>query len=66
MHAGELVSLFRHGQDGVNDTTLFAEVRWMIELPEMRLVENDPWHDLFVLPHSIVIIFLAHRTTINV
>lgn len=47
MHAGELVSIFRHRQDGFGDSSLFAEVRWMIEVPERRLVD-DPWRDLYV------------------
>jgi hypothetical protein len=45
-HAGEVVTIFHHKQVGVLDESLFAEVKWMKNLPVSPLADGDPWEHL--------------------
>jgi len=48
-HAGEVVSIFHHKQSGIHEESLFAEIKWMKNLPISPLAHGDPWEDLYVV-----------------
>lgn len=45
MHVGEVMTVFRHGQNEPGDECTFVEVRWLIR-EALSPVEGDPWADL--------------------
>ncbi len=45
VHVGELLSVFRHAQEGQPAPILFAEIRWLVK-SDISATAQDPWDEL--------------------